>query len=529
MPERWGELRSYGGFDKVRPRMWTEPADRDELSRQLRTLREEDRKITFRGGGWSFHDQSLNADVVVSMARFDSIEVDTEASPPVVRVGSGARWRDILNACLAHNVVPGVMVTGGDTTAGGTASGDSISRFSPVWGKESTFVEQVLIMDLNGVVHSLTNPRTDSEDDDEYHRFHAVIGGFGFLGALLELTYVVLPLGELGDAGPPQVETKITPLTDLSELFARYLVASDRASAVRRERRQEVTSHPVEERPWAQWIPPGELKRLQTEAPPDAPVAESMYAVIFGAKKALLYESWMVSGAADTKKYLLYQPDSFIARLGHLLIATRAGTWLVNGLAFALAKLGQTQHVDALDDFTFFMDGNIAAQGWARSMGFELRVVQQTFVIRVPKAEDATPDERIAGALSFANEALELSRTARITPSMFDVLYIPEDESWLSSTDDLDGFALTLAYQHIALDDDRAREWQIRVIAVLEHLSRRCQELGGRVHLVKNVHCQRELLRDMYGDRIERFRSEKARWDGDEVICNPFYDRLLAR
>jgi FAD/FMN-containing dehydrogenase len=61
-------LKSFGRGHEAWADVW-QPEDVPALVRVLKRAHHEGRRVTFRAGGHSFHDQSLNDDVVVSIAR----------------------------------------------------------------------------------------------------------------------------------------------------------------------------------------------------------------------------------------------------------------------------------------------------------------------------------------------------------------------------------------------------------------------------------------------------------------------------
>ena len=99
-------------------------------------------KVTFRGGGHSFDSQSLGEQVVISMRRLKRIS-------PAARGASGRGWSPgrpgatSSKSCGRIGLVPAITVTTSQATAGGTLSGDCLSRFSPAYGKEGTWIEQL--------------------------------------------------------------------------------------------------------------------------------------------------------------------------------------------------------------------------------------------------------------------------------------------------------------------------------------------------------------------------------------------------
>jgi FAD/FMN-containing dehydrogenase len=67
------------------------------------------------------------------------------------------------------------------------------------------------------------------------------------------------------------------------------------------------------------------------------------------------------------------------------------------------------------------------------------------------------------------------------------------------------------------------------VIGLLKRLSRACGELGGSVHLVKNVYAEPEDLRAMYAPAVAKFLELKKQLDPKGVLRNAFFDRLTGQ
>jgi FAD/FMN-containing dehydrogenase len=121
-------LDCYSRLYSSRARVFV-PSNLDELRRIFACAKDEGHRVTVRGAGHCFDAQSLGDDLVVSMSRFDSIEV--LADEEKVRVGAGARWGEVFAKVEPHGLIPAITVTTERATAGGTLSGDCLSRFSP--------------------------------------------------------------------------------------------------------------------------------------------------------------------------------------------------------------------------------------------------------------------------------------------------------------------------------------------------------------------------------------------------------------
>ena len=199
-------LRSYGG-----QAVWAQvqaPRTEAELAAVLRAACAAGQPVTFHAAGRSFDTQALNDTMVVSLRRLDQIGKPNLAACTVT-VGAGARWGDILRTTLEVGLVPYVMVTTSHATAGGTLSADSLSRFSPSCGKESRHIQSFRLMKLDG--ETLNCSRTDNPDV-----FRAAVAGFGYLGAVTEITYALLPLGLPRDE--VAVETRFVPFQGAERL-----------------------------------------------------------------------------------------------------------------------------------------------------------------------------------------------------------------------------------------------------------------------------------------------------------------------
>ena len=116
--------------------------------------------MTFRAGEHSFDSQSLNEDIVVSMNRFDRVGDVHQGQDggPRVTVGSGATWGAIIRKLKPLGFLPAVTVTTEHASAGGTMSGDCLSRFSCAHGKEGRHIKSFELMTPEGTVLTCTPP-----------------------------------------------------------------------------------------------------------------------------------------------------------------------------------------------------------------------------------------------------------------------------------------------------------------------------------------------------------------------------------
>jgi hypothetical protein len=72
------QLKSYSGYYECTAELFS-PVDKESLLNILTLAREQKRKVSFRGEGYSFDSQGLNNDLIISLKHFDKIEVNAPA------------------------------------------------------------------------------------------------------------------------------------------------------------------------------------------------------------------------------------------------------------------------------------------------------------------------------------------------------------------------------------------------------------------------------------------------------------------
>ncbi|HRG97598.1 MAG TPA: FAD-binding oxidoreductase [Polyangiaceae bacterium] len=493
------DLHSYGEVSRSRSEVY-HPATVEELRVLLAELSASgERRVTFRAGGCSLDAQSLNDDVVIFLDRLDEIVVRDDPAEPTVTVGAGARWGDIARALEAVGLVPFVAVSTSRATAGGTASADCISRFSSSIGKESTFIRQVSVLTLDGVLHEVSR---DSASADDRALFHAVIGGFGYLGVIVRLTYAVWrPPAPGFPRTPLRVSTLVKKCGDLRS-FVRPLADHAPRPAPRAGKLGANTTYALHD------IAHGFFERAAAsaaEGSPDDPTA--FYGVVCpgGAPRGLVFESRYVR--SDTLRPMLQHVPAHPLRF----LAEWTARGRHTGPLFWWATYEMFDEAPYLDDllgYTFFMDGNVRTRALERRLGMTTFTLQQTYVI--PFSPEALRE--------FLSDALELLDARGLVPLLFDVLYIPGDDALLSASRRLDGFAVTLAFETGRRSDLPLREDALR------ELSHACLAAGGRVHLGKTVCATPGVLRGMYAGALGELRSLKDRYDPKRVLGNRFLE-----
>ncbi len=445
--ERRTRLVSYGGDDASCGLV--APASIGELADLLVRAGRAGRRLTFRGGGCAFDTQSLNTDLVVSLDRLRGMWFSDDAAR--VQVAGGEPWGGVVRAALRRGRIPPVLVTTETASAAGTASGNCVSRWSPIHGQDGDHVQGLELVTVRGERLRLTR------DDDA---FFGVTGGLGYLGAIASVDLKLI------ENPHDQVETRVVAAGPIAEVLAACAPAS---------------------------LPPGGEVTAFAALLPDL-------------RRGMAYQSRYVSGERLRPYGSVHQPRSIVRLIGELLLRTHLGARVIWKLGWLTRK---ARYVDPILDYTFFMDGNVRARRFGRRLGFEMRVLQQTFVVPVEAGGE------------LIERARRLFCEARLVPMMADVLYCPSDRALLSATHELDGFVASFAFA------PRTAGRLARTRDAFVRLSKACRELGGRVHLTKHVHAEPGDLAAMYERTLPRFRELKRRLDPDGLIRNAFLERVF--
>jgi decaprenylphospho-beta-D-ribofuranose 2-oxidase len=485
-------LSSYAG--KKQRALVCKPRGEAELAATLEYAKRIGKSVTFRAGGQSFDSQALNDQIVISLERFDRVgEVERRLDGvPVITVGAGATWGRILKRTLPKGFAPFIMVTSSSATAGGTLSSNSLARFSASCGREGHYIERFRVLTPQGSIWECS--RTEQSE-----LFRAAIGGLGYVGAVLEITYRLLELPAPG----ARVQTEFTRVDGLARIA------------------QGVQPRPAGEGRFSHLVSCLASRMQQTNvdgwrAGDQPPVALSAVVLMKGGTWGLVARSEYVKPTTRLRRSIFHSPTS----LGHLLLQFAATIpWLRTlgyHLTFELAYKRPKTHVDEAYGYTFFEDGNRLLRKVLHGLGIPGHILQQTFIIpRGPGGETAALD-------GFLTEADRYLDDRQLEPALIDVLYVGRDADafLLSSSHELDGFAVTLTFERLFRSIE-AEE------AALGELSLLCARYGGRVHLVKNVCADEETIENMYRGAIAGMRRVRATNGALGVLLNGFSRRVL--
>ncbi len=495
IPSSVEDLDCYSHLYSTRARVLA-PKDQEQLRRIFAHARENERRVTLRAGGHSFDAQALGDDLVVSMMGFDGIEV--RASEQRVRVGPGAPWGCILAELKRDCLMPAITVTTEHATAGGTLSGDCLSRFSPAYGKEGTWVESFELLTTEGELVVCTPPRPDvarSQWSDEERAFCGVIGGLGYLGAVVAITYKVLPVGEChGRIGMHTTVRKRETFKDLAK----------------------------------ELVPITKDTHLELSDPRDPTKLDAIYSAIAigrdGKESTLLFTS-AVTTTPERRRMALYRPKLAMRVLVEWLMRVPFFCALIWRFAFRFLYHDNAEYVDDLEGFTFFMDGNARAKRIGKRLGFKMRTVQQTFVVPSDAGAEGGWDRARDDLVEWLEHTHDFLVERRLTPTLHDVLYLPKDLPFLlSASADRAGFAVSYAFE--TSNEDTIARAKAAFSELADVLWKRFR---GRVYLVKNVFAKEATLAEMYGEHAVEFFRLKRELDPGGILRNDFLERTFGQ
>lgn len=461
---RWTQLGSYSGLHSV-------SAEHHDvrgvaaIAEVLARARRHGRRVVMRGAGLSFDRQAMLGDVAISVSELNAISVDPEAR--TVTAEAGARWIDVVRACEPYGLLPAIIPSGSDITVGGSISVNSMSRFSPVWGKEGRWVKRLELLTPAG-------ERVIASRDHEPELFAAVVGGFGHVAVVLSATYQLLPRER-----PMRVRCRVEKQLGLERLGV-------------------------------------QLAREETRDPS----ARASYAVVSfdgdESRVLLTHADYVGETALDTM--LPHRPGGASRVPIELAInwVPPAGQAFWN-YAFDTYVKTDRDYVDELYGYTFFMDGNARARRAALAAGLPFRVAQQAWALPVAKGD--------AVLEAFIRKARSDSEKAGLRLSLVDVLTLPKDEDFVLSVSSTEAMhVVTVTWEGL---DGAERAGLVREVCV--GLTTEVRALGGRVHLTKNVFSRPADIAAMYAPDVARLRAVKRRVDPGGVLGSDFVDALFGR
>lgn len=431
------------------------------------------RPCNLRGGGYSFDDQALPPK--------DGILIQTHALKGAQRIVAGdgmvsapgnAAWGDVVDRCLETNQIPKCLVTGSGTTVGGTLSSNGLSRHTPIWGKEIKSVVDFDLVTWGGRVVKNVTP--------DNPLFTAVIGGFGGCGLITRVTYTLEKLPD-----PVRVRSKVLKFEDLKAFVAALKPVVGNPKATRYG-----VLYPKAD---------GSFRGI---------VMETDYCESRMLREYPPYMQWPQCGDNSIKAgyYAKASDPTRIQELRNLAWGTSS-------------TVGH--YWDKVIPYTFFQDGHILGKDRLRKEGkHEIITLQQTWVL--PKAKLGAFLGSMPGVLDDSTKLVTDSFIPLADTTFVDTFYVPGDDSLLSGSFGLNGYAVTVAFEGPKKSHEAAS------LAAIEALHERVGKLGGRVHLTKHVLGDETITQSMFDKaNLKAFAKIQKKADPKQVWRNPMLARVF--
>ena len=383
-------LDSYTGLYHA-TRVVFYPKDRDEVSCIFSWAAERKRRVTLRAGGHSFDAQALGNDLVVSLTRLN--ERSTSLAARTSACGSArARPGGHPRARSSHKgLVPAVTVTTAHATAGGTLSGDCLSRFSPAYGKEGEWVESFDLVTPDGELHTC-RPRRDDPDS---------LGGAAVprrhRRARVPRRRGLDHLRACSTCARPRGRSAWTPASE-----ARLLPEPRRRARARRCSRPRDSAGPLRQGQ-ARLRVGGGLRG------PGRPPGRARVHVLLHL-------------AARPPAHGLHHPGLAFRVLVEWAMTVPPVPTIAWRLAYRFLYSDDRRYIDDLEGFTFFMDGNRRAKRLAKkhSAGRRRRCSRRS---SCPSDRGDAGDDLVRW-LMYAHDYLS---GCGLTPTLQDVLWLPKE------------------------------------------------------------------------------------------------------
>jgi decaprenylphospho-beta-D-ribofuranose 2-oxidase len=506
VPHRVELLSSFDGMHQAMADVY-HPESEQQLSELLKCI-PAGRSVTLRGGGQSLDCQSLNGDIVVRLDHEAFTRIGKPSETPddegyYVTTGAGATWWDVLEKVAPLGLVPPSLATANAATVGGTLSADCVSRTSCVHGKEGNQIRSFKLVRADGQI--ITCCRHDP-DPEKKALFQAVIGGFGYLGAVTEVTFDLVPArSEPGVCkAPPTVFTRSTRHGANADWDA--LLSCLRTKALSTRRRFDE----------ARGKSRGQGEPQFAAAPEWSGLSIASFLSASGMSANLLEQRFTDPQPLRRAPGGVYDKDSTLPGSAALL-QSDIPTWVEVALQTGFPA---GEFVDELFGWAFFLGNHTRhAKRIAAKNGDHANFFQQSFALPAG-CDDAKTDTRYIRRFIEMLEARLHAIDKR--PATIDFLYIPADDFLMSASRNVPSFVVTVSF-----GDTNQSKVPDQMDDFFRTLSHDCLTLGGKVHLVKNVIAERGDLRAMHGDAARAFKLLKAKHDPHQLFKNDFFENVF--
>lgn len=162
-----------------------QPRSASDIAAVLKAARDLALPVTARGLGSSTYGQAvpLPGGIVIDMAGFNQIH---SVGHDQCVVDAGAKWTQVVEATLAHDLTPPTLTDYIDLTVGGTLSWGGMGPMSFRHGLQVDNVLAIEVVTTDGEIHQCS-PTAEAD------LFYAVLGGMGLIGIITRATLRLIP------------------------------------------------------------------------------------------------------------------------------------------------------------------------------------------------------------------------------------------------------------------------------------------------------------------------------------------------
>ena len=480
------EVVGYDGLTSAAADV-VEVSSLDQATAELARAGREGRTVTLRASGASMHDQAIGADRVLLLGGLSQdVHVDGEPTAGgTVTVGPAALCGEVHGALVAAGGMLPTLPTSRRITLGGSLSADTLTRWSPFYGKLSRQLSSFVLYGPDGAVRHVTRPCPGTSALND-RLFRAVPGGFGLLGLIGDMTFVPVPTG-YPPGPPPRVRTHITPTRGIDEhvelLIGRWLARTPATGA------------------------PGPVSMAAICTPWSVVDVNGVGGVL---------ETELCASDEPLDRFFLHWCDTHMSRIVHLFgmfsVSTRIVAW-----ANTIHRARPRVIIDELAPFSFMMDSNWSARKLAAKAGMAAWMMQQSFAVPLDRSA-ANPGRPLE---KFLDSLMRLAHDHGLEMGAIDMLFLPEDDGLMSPVRGYEACLVTPVRQGVA----RGAVERVRMLFM--RLSEVCASLGGRVSLTKHVHVDPDVFQQMYGSALIEFSQLRRELDPQHTLRSGLYDRLL--
>src|SRR4051794_10483065 len=185
----WDETRlAYNLLLDQRPELIVVPVDEADVIEVVRYATEHGLRVAPQRTGHNAEPLGdLEGTVLLKTDAMNSVEIDAEAR--IARVGSGAKWQDVIPEASELGLA-GVHGSTGDVSLAGYSLGGGLSWYGRKHGLQANNLTAIELVTADGELRRVNH-------DNEPELFWALRGGGGNYGVVTALEFKLFPLSEV--------------------------------------------------------------------------------------------------------------------------------------------------------------------------------------------------------------------------------------------------------------------------------------------------------------------------------------------